>query len=394
MIYLDRIEELRKLMLNRGWDAVLFTGSDPHSSEYPAERWKQVRWLTGFTGECGDVVLTQDHAGLWTDTRYFIQANEQLEGTGVELHKMRVPEQVPIPQWLAENFSEEDEFVLAIDGYCVSAGFAAEIENAFLQKDSRCEIVSVPDLLSLLWTDRPQIPQTPIFTVNSGESRCDRLQRLRDFMASKGCTSCLISALDEIAWLLNLRASDIEYNPLVISYLLVEEQHAYFYVLKGPIEDESTEAAFDELGADGIELRPYYEIEDAMLHREGVLMIDSRVLNRHLYGIVTRSIVSDFVDCPSPVAAWKAIKNSVEIAGMRQSHFADGLAMTKFLYWIDKCMENERVISEWDAAVKLSSLRAEAAEYQGDSFETISAYGAGAALPHYITSRRPPRKSG
>ncbi|HOE94622.1 MAG TPA: aminopeptidase P family N-terminal domain-containing protein, partial [Candidatus Cryptobacteroides sp.] len=105
MIYLDRIEELRKLMLNRGWDAVLFTGSDPHSSEYPAERWKQVRWLTGFTGECGDVVLTQDHAGLWTDTRYFIQANEQLEGTGVELHKMRVPEQVPIPQWLAENFS-------------------------------------------------------------------------------------------------------------------------------------------------------------------------------------------------------------------------------------------------------------------------------------------------
>jgi hypothetical protein len=247
MIYLDRIEELRKLMLNRGWDAVLFTGSDPHSSEYPAERWKQVRWLTGFTGECGDVVLTQDHAGLWTDTRYFIQANEQLEGTGVELHKMRVPEQVPIPQWLAENFSEEDEFVLAIDGYCVSAGFAAEIENAFLQKDSRCEIVSVPDLLSLLWTDRPQIPQTPIFTVNSGESRCDRLQRLRDFMASKGCTSCLISALDEIAWLLNLRASDIEYNPLVISYLLVEEQHAYFYVLKGPIEDESTEAAFDEL---------------------------------------------------------------------------------------------------------------------------------------------------
>lgn len=407
MIYVNRIEELRKLMLNRGWDAVLFTGSDPHSSEYPAERWKQVRWLTGFTGECGDVVLTQDHAGLWTDTRYFIQANEQLEGTGVELHKMRVPEQVPIPQWLAENFSEEDEFVLAIDGYCVSAGFAAEIENAFLQKDSRCEIVSVPDLLSLLWTDRPQIPQTPIFTVNSGESRCDKLQRLRDFMASKGCTSCLISALDEIAWLLNLRASDIEYNPLVISYLLVEEQHAYFYVLKGPIEDESTEAAFDELGADGIELRPYYEIEEALLHREGVLMIDSRVLNRHLYGIVTGSVVSDFVDCPdsadcsgsaaagkasfvdcpSPVAAWKAIKNNVEIAGMRQSHFADGLAMTKFLYWIDKCMENERVISEWDAAVKLGSLRAEAAEYQGDSFETISAYGAGAALPHYVTPR-------
>jgi Xaa-Pro aminopeptidase len=380
MIYLDRIEALRKLMLSRGWDAVLFTGSDPHSSEYPAERWKQVRWLTGFTGECGDVVLTPDHAGLWTDTRYFIQANEQLEGTGVELHKLRVPEQVPIPQWLAENFSED--FVLAVDGYCVSASFAAEIENAFLQKGARCEIVSVPDLLSILWTDRPKIPQTPIFTVNSGESRSDRLQRLREFVASKGCSSCLISALDEIAWLLNLRASDIEYNPLVISYLLVEEEHAYFYVLKGPIEDKSTEATFDELGADGIELRPYSEIEEALRSCEGVLMIDSRVLNRHLYKIVSES---DFVDCPNPIAAWKAVKNRVEISGMRQAHFADGLAMEKFLYWIDKCMENERAVSEWDAAVKLGSLRAEAEEYQGDSFETISAYGAGAALPHYMT---------
>ena len=384
MTYSEKIDALRAMMRSRGWDAVLFTGSDPHSSEYPAERWKQVQWLTGFTGECGDVVVTLDHSGLWTDTRYFIQARRQLAGTGVELHKMRVPEQVPIPQWLAQTFKDDEEFVLAMDGYCVSAGFAAEIEDAFTAQGGRCEVVSVPDLLSALWSDRPEIPQTPIFTVNPGEGRGERLGRLREFIAAKGCTACLVSALDEIAWLLNVRASDIEYNPLVISYLIVEQENVYWYVLKEVVEDPSTEAAFDELGADGIELRPYSEIDEALRSREGLLMLDSSVLNRHLHSIAAEGPV---LDCPSPVQAWKAVKNPVEIAGMRQAHFVDGLAMVQFLYWIDKCMENERSISEWDAAVKLGSLRAEIPGYQGDSFETISAWGPGAALPHYITPR-------
>ena len=370
------------MMRSRGWDAVLFTGGDPHSSEYPAERWKQVRWLTGFTGECGDVVVTLDHAGLWTDTRYFIQADSQLAGTGVELHKMRVPEQVPIPRWLAETFADDDNFILAMDGYCVSECMAAEIEDALAARGGHCEVVSVPDLLSMLWKDRPDIPQTPIFTVNPGESRTHRLRKLRAFMAEKGCTACLVSALDEIAWLLNVRASDIEYNPLVISYLIVEQENAYWYVLKEAIEDGITEKAFDELGSDGIELRPYMEIDEAVREHEGTLMIDSRVLNRHLHSIAAGG---SMLDCPSPVGLWKAVKNPTEISGMRRAHLVDGLAMEKFLFWIDKCMENERSITEWDAAVKLGSLRAENPGYQGDSFETISAWGPGAALPHYVT---------
>lgn len=381
-VFHERIEGLRALMRSRGWDAVLFTGSDPHSSEYPAERWKQVRWLTGFTGECGDVVVTLDHAGLWTDTRYFIQAGTQLAGTGVELHKMRVPGQVPIPQWLSQTFAEDEDFILAVDGYCVSEGFASEIEDAFAAKGGRCEVVSVPDLLSLLWKDRPGIPQTPVFTVNPGESRTERLRKLRGFMAEKGCSACLVSALDEIAWLLNVRAGDIEYNPLVISYLIVEQDNAFWYVLKEAVEDPVTEKAFDELGADGIELRPYYEIDEALREREGRLMFDSSVLNRHLCSIASEGPV---LDCTSPVGMWKAVKNQVEISGMRRAHFADGLAMEQFLFWLDRCMENERSVSEWDAAVKLGSLRAEIPEYQGDSFETISAWGPGAALPHYVT---------
>ena len=197
------------MMRSRGWDAVMLTGSDPHGSEYPAERWKCVQWLTGFTGEAGDVVVTLDHAGLWTDTRYFIQAVQQLEGTGVELHKMRVPEQVPIPQWLAQKFDGESEVYLALDGLCVGFGQAREIKTALNAKDAACHIVSIPDLLDAIWHDRPSIPQTPIFEVDSGESRVERLGRLRDFIAEKGVDYILLSALDGIAWTLNVRASDI-----------------------------------------------------------------------------------------------------------------------------------------------------------------------------------------
>ncbi|MBR1868817.1 MAG: aminopeptidase P family N-terminal domain-containing protein, partial [Bacteroidales bacterium] len=158
-MYAERIESLRAMMRSRGWDAVVLTGSDPHASEYPAPRWKQVEWLTGFTGEAGDVVVTLDHAGLWTDTRFFLAAKEQLAGTGVELHKMRVPEQVPIPQWLASRF-EDDDPVIAIDSLCQDCSSAAALDEAF--GGAPHAIVGVPDLLDTLWKDRPAIPQTPV----------------------------------------------------------------------------------------------------------------------------------------------------------------------------------------------------------------------------------------
>ena len=139
-IYADRIGQLRAMMRSRGWDAVLITGSDPHGSEYPAERWKCVEWLTGFTGEAGDVVITLDHAGLWTDTRYFIQANQQLEGTGVELHKMRIPEQVPIPEWMAGKFGDESEIYIAVDGLCVGRGALMDIKSALNAKNAACHL--------------------------------------------------------------------------------------------------------------------------------------------------------------------------------------------------------------------------------------------------------------
>ena len=381
-VFADRLERLRAMMRSRGWDAVILTGSDPHGSEYPAERWKGVQWLTGFTGEAGDVVVTLDHAGLWTDTRYFIQANQQLEGTGVELHKMRVPEQVPIPEWIAQKFSAESELYIAMDGLCIGYAFAKEIKSALNDRNVACHIVSIPNLLDSIWQDRPQIPQTPIFSVDPGESRIERLGRLRDWISEKGVDYALLSALDDIAWTLNVRASDIEYNPLVISYLLVGPESAEWFVQKEEIEDSGTEKTLAELREDGIFVRYYEEAEIALSEIDGSVAADTSSLNYHLASLIG---TARLVDLPSPVQGWKAVKNALEIGGLRDCHLQDGIAMVRFLHWLERCIAAERTVSEWDAAVKLGQLRAEIPGYQGDSFETISAYGPSAALPHYIT---------
>ena len=364
---------LRTLMRAKGWDAVVVTGSDPHCSEYPAERWKQVEWLSGFTGEAGDLVVTLDHAGLWTDTRYFIQAEQQLAGTGIALHKMRVPEQVPIPDWLRQQFG--DDALIAVDGLCTGAGFAQSLPGT---------VLSVPDLLDRFWTDRPAIPQTPIFTVDPGETRREKISWLRAFLREQDCDAILLTALDEIAWLLNVRASDIEYNPLVISYLLVTRSEVCWYVLKDKVEDQDSRATFSILEADGVRLHPYSDIDYLPSEFQGRLFVDASSLNYQLYSTLASDGVA-LEEGTSPVGLRKAVKNAREIAGMREAHLQDGVAMERYLYWLEKSVAAGREITEWDAAVKLGQLRGDQKDYLGDSFETISAYGPGAALPHYIT---------
>ena len=202
-LYRARIEAIREMMREHGWDAVVLSGSDPHSSEYPAERWKQVEWISGFTGEAGDIVITLDHAGLWTDTRYFIQASRQLFGTGIELHKLRIPEAVPIPEWLAaEDFPSAGETVtIAVDGLCQSVSAIDNISSAFESEGKDVTIISVPDLISGLWKDRPEIPVSPVITLGDeevGESREKKLIWIRKFLMAKGCDAILLSSLDEI----------------------------------------------------------------------------------------------------------------------------------------------------------------------------------------------------
>ena len=391
-IFSERIEALRGIMERNGWDAVVVSGSDPHSSEYPASRWQQVKWLSGFTGEAGDLVITMDHAGLWTDSRYFIQALAQLEGTGVELHKTRIPGAVGIPQWLSDKAK-----TVAIDGLCWNVSAVEEIAGALGDGGL---VVDVPDMLEELWEGRPQTPVTPVTTLDvetfGGTSRAEKISWIRKWMLIEGIDRVLLTSLDEIAWMLNVRASDIDYNPLVISYLLISMDSVRWFVKKSVVEgcsDPDTLDSFSELEMDNVIVDDYdavfFALSDFSEETAPVtIFIDPSTLNHHLHTYIKDSYPADKVRTGiSPVILEKSIKTQSEIENLRQTHVEDGVAMERFLHWLETEVASGREVNEWEASERLTAVRAEIPGYRGNSFENISAYGPGAALPHYSTPR-------
>lgn len=391
-VYSERIQLLREVMQRNGWDAVVLSGSDPHSSEYPAARWKQVEWLTGFTGEAGDLVITMDHAGLWTDSRYFIQAVSQLEGTGVELHKTRVPGAVGIPQWLSENAG-----TVAVDGLCWNVSAVKEMQDALGEGGL---VVDVPDLLEAVWDMRPQIPVTPVTTLDvetfGGISRQEKISWLRKWMLLEGVDRVLLTSLDEIAWMLNVRGNDIDYNPLVISYLLVSQDNVTWFARKPLPEgysDPDTMDSFAELEMDNVSIEDYdavfFGVSDfSGEHDKVTVFVDPATVNHHLYNYITDSYPEGCIRTGvSPVILKKSVKTESEIENLRQTYIDDGVAMECFLHWLEGEVAGGREISEWEASEKLTSFREAVPGYRGNSFENISAYGPGAALPHYSTPR-------
>ena len=388
----ERVEAVRAMMRSKGWDAVVLTGNDPHNSEYSAPRWLQAGWVSGFSGE-GDLVVTDDHAGIWTDTRYFIQASRQLPGTGVELHKTRVPGQVLIPEWLAAHFADYDSVIVAVDGLGMNAATVLDIKKAMGDK---AIIVDAPNMLDPVWEGRPPVPQTPVITLGAetvGWSRTQKLTWIRKWLQDNGSDAILITALDEIAWMLNVRGQDVEYNPVVMSYLLVTRDDAFWFVRKGPVDpdDHETEDSFYELTSDGVNIQDYSDIGVALsgiVDGEYIsrLFVDTSTLNYNLYNILKENIPSsNLTSGKSPVALRKAVKNDVEIAGMREAHLEDGLAMERFFFWLEKMVEAGEPVNEYEAALQLHSFRSGIEGFRGESFETISAYGPNAALPHYVT---------
>lgn len=388
-IFADRIEALRGMMEENGWDAVVVSGSDPHADEYPAIRWKQVEWLCGFTGEAGELVITADHAGLWTDSRYFVQAVAQLEGTGVELHKTRVPGAVGIPQWLSGKAS-----VVAVDGLCHSVNSVHEIASELCAGGI---VVDVPDMLGPLWESRPSVPVSPVTTLDvecfGGLPRVDKVSWLRKWMLIEGVDMVFLSALDEIAWLLNVRGSDISYNPLVISYVLVTQDYVKWFVRKSDLADTfpDTVDSYNELKLDGIEVEDYEAAEFFLsdVARESPssrIFVDPSTLNYHLYCHICGLYGKERIVCgSSPVILEKAVKTASEIESLRQTFIDDGVAVESFLFWLEEELAAGREVTEYDASCRLSGFRADIPGYRGDSFENISAYGPGAALPHYST---------
>ena len=378
-VFAQRVEQIRKL----GYDAVIISGTDPHGSEYVAPRWKQVEWVSGFTGEFGDLVITGDHAGLWTDTRFFIQAGRELAGTDIEIHPLRVPEAVSIPDWLATHFQKKPVRI-AFDGLCQSVGDIQNLEKALKNAYGLggYELFDLPDMLSEHWPQRPAIPHSPVEWLDEklvGETRREKIAWLRDEMKQKGCGAMFLTALDEIAWLLNVRGNDIDYNPYVISFLLVTSEKVIWFVRNVADVPEVSDVVLADYGV----------LEDALEDRKdecGRLFVDPATLNYHTCQLISKFFPeSRLCFGTSPVILRKALKNKKEQEGFRRAFIEDGVAMESFLYWLETSVKSGAEITEWDAAKKLASLRAGIEGYRGESFATISAYGPNAALPHYAT---------
>ena len=390
----QRICALRSLMAEKGWDAVVLRGSDPHCSEYFPQRYQSVQYLCGFTGEAADMVVTADHAGLWTDSRYFIQATRQLEGTGVQLHKTRLPESVYIPQFLCEAGLR----TVACDSLCESSSSLREIRDACASTPG-FTLVEVPDLPDLFWEDRPAVPCTSICTLDEesiGMTRAQKLSWLRGQIEDKDCDAAVLSALDEIAWMLNVRGEDIDYNPLVYSYLIVGQDFAQWFVRKDNFDEADLESldSFAQVESDGVSVEAYSDVfrEISLLGAQGgTLCYDPATANGCLEGAIKASFEDRAVALASPIPLKKAVKTPQEQELMREAFLEDGLAVEKFLYWLETEVrrrgDGPDSVSEWEAAQKLHSLREEIPGFMGESFETISAWGSGAALPHYCTPK-------
>lgn len=382
-----KILSLRKLMNENGWDAAIISGSDPHSDEYVPERWQARKWISGFTGSAGDIVVTMNHAGLWTDSRYFIQAEKELEGSGIELHKTRLPDSIGIPEWLASAAKNKPGFKVVADGLTMNTDEILSIRHGIGKHGGILE--DIPDYLSAIWKDRPDYPAAKACTLPlrySGKPRKEKIAWLRGIMSREGCAAMLLSVLDDIAWLFNIRGGDIEYNPLLLAYAVITMDACEIFTDSRKFSRNETL----ELQKDGIDILPYESISSRLATHSktyGDILIDRSTLNFHLYETVTGCFGNDrVINRPSPIPLAKSVKNSVEIRGMKKAALMDGIAMTRFFIWLDGQMrlvkKGKAEVSEIDAAEKLRQLRKEAGALD-ESFCTISAYGQNAALPHY-----------
>lgn len=372
----NRIAALRAHIAQEQIQAFIIPSTDPHLSEYVAPHWQSREWISGFTGSAGTVVVTAKDAGLWTDSRYFLQAARQLEGTCITLYKEMLPETPNIPEFLSAHLQEGD--CVGIDGKMFSA---EEVEH--LQKElkkSGIRIKSIADPMQLLWTDRPAMPLAPAFvydTKYAGMSFTEKLPAVRQAMEAAGADSLLLSALDEIAWLLNIRGNDVHCNPVVVSYLLIEKDKVNYFVQPQKVTPELTEY----FNVNGISVHPYEEIGNYLnnFNAHSILMNPAKT-NYAIYSAIRPGCL--IINGASPVALLKAIRNKQEIAGIHAAMQRDGVALVKFLKWLDEAVPAGKE-TEISVDKKLHTFRAAQPLYMGESFDTIAGYKEHGAIVHY-----------
>ena len=373
----ERIALLREDMRREHLSAFIFPTSDPHLSEYTADHWKGREWISGFCGSAGTAVVTLKSAALWTDSRYFIAAAEQLKGTEYQLMKLKTEGTPTIAQWLGAELADMSDKEVGIDGMVNAASTVRALE-ADLRRQGGITLRTNYDPLERIWHDRPAIPSDAIRLQPmewAGESAHSKMARIRKALREEHADGMLVTALDDIAWTLNLRGSDVHCNPVFVAYLLLDSRHATLYVNKAKLTAEVE----DYLKAEGVGVRPYEDIAKGLKdYFEYNILMDADEVNYTLYKTVERQVVEG----ESPVKRMKTIKNDSEIAGFRQAMLRDGIAMVRFLKWLKPAVEAGGQ-TEVTIDRKLTALRAEQPLFRGISFDTIAGYEAHGAIVHY-----------
>ena len=371
----QRIEALREVMKREHLAAFIFPSTDPHQGEYVPDHWKGCEFISGFNGSAGTAVVTLTSAALWTDSRYFIAAEEQLKGTEFRLMKLKMPGTPTIAEWIGKECGAGAE--VAVDGMVNSANFVKEL-IADLRHQGGITLRTNLDPLAQIWTNRPPIPENPveIYPMKyAGESCSDKITRIRKALREKHADGMLMSALDDIAWTLNLRGTDVHCNPVFVSYLLISSKDVTLYINKVKLTPE-VEAY---LKAEGVGIAPYEDVIKGLKdYFEYNILLDPDEVNYALYKQVTREII----EAESPVKRMKTIKNPTEIAGFKSAMLKDGIAMVKFLKWLKPAVEAGGQ-TEISVDEKLTSLRAEQPDFRDISFDTIAGYQSHGAIVHY-----------
>lgn len=373
----ERMVALRTTMKAHHIDAWIIPSSDPHQSEYVAGRWEGRAWLSGFTGSAGTLVVLAEQAALWTDGRYFIQAEQELQGTAIELMREGQAGVPALGQWLQAQLAPGAR--VGFDGQTMSLAAVRRLEKSWGR--ARFTLDTDQDLLASIWPDRPALPASAVFLhpdSYAGKTREQKLAQVRRAMASKGASHLLVSSLDDIAWLFNLRGADVDCNPVFLAYTLISADQVQLYTQADRIEP----AAMQALAASGVGLRPYESIAADLgtLAADSTLQLDPASTSRWLVQAVPESV--QVIEAISPSTPLKAVKNAVELAAMEDCHRRDGVAMVRFMRWLEAAVAGGEE-DEVSLDRQLEAFRAEAPQYRGPSFPTIAGYGANGAICHY-----------
>jgi Xaa-Pro aminopeptidase len=375
----EKIQALRTLMQAENIKGCIIPSTDPHISEYPPEHWKTREWISGFTGSAGTVVVTLEKAGLWTDSRYFLQAENQLKNSGIELFKMGLPETPGLFDRLASELSPGDS--IGIDGFVFAASEALSLIENFSQKGLKVHTGFAP--YSQLWENRSALPDHPAFILPerfSGKSCREKIREVTEILKKNNADMTILSALDMIAWLFNIRGNDVAYNPVCLSYAVVSEKETVLFIRP----EKLTEETANYLHEQGVIFAGYEKINDYIckIPAGTKLLITPSKINYGLYATIPETCIK--IEMPiHPVDALKSIKNETEIAGIRNAMQKDGVAMVKFLMDLEKTLASGEKISEMTIAEKLRHYRREQAFFAGESFATIAGYGPHGAIVHY-----------